>query len=656
MRRNEQPRVLVADVFGRLGRFFPSPSNNGANHANGNGISDSRTPRTTNFNSRVKQNTLPTEENTIKNQECSKELENPVRPVREEGKAPEYRLVTTREELAAVAEDLGKAKGIYLDVETYGQNALDPRHGDIRILTMTRENGVPWILDLKAMGYDLGPVADVLHRLPCVAHNARFDFGFLRAKCGFKPQAAVVCTLMLSRLLNAGTNNGNDLGTALKDNLGVEIPKGMGKSDWGGMILTDEQLAYAAEDVTHLPKLLAALMREIREAGLLDVANMETRLFPVIVGMTARGFAVDVDKLAGIRDRARNEASEAAKLMQARLGPINMASPKQLLKALQGAGHAIESTDNEALQNMADKELAGGIIAYRDAEKLAQQAQSLLEATTDGRIHADYDPTGTATGRFSCRRPNLQNVARGELRDCFIAPPGRALVVCDYSQIELRLAACLANDTKMLEAFREGIDLHAATASIVLDKPMDQVSKEDRQLAKAVNFGLIYGQSAGGLVRYAKTSYGVELGERRAQAIRERFFKAYTGLERWHRISMSNARGGAVMEARTLTNRRRLLPEGDAWPRFTGLVNTPVQGTAADAIKQALILLNKRLPDGAHVIATIHDEIVCECTEADAEAVLATTRKAMLDALGNIAKNCPGEVEGGLGKSWGAAK
>ena len=656
MTRNEKPRVLVADVFGRLGRFFPSPSNNGASHANGNNLSDSRTPRTTNFNSRVMQTPLPTEENTIKNQESPKELENPVRPVRTERNAPAYRLVTSRDEFPAVAEDLGKAKGIYLDVETYGQDALDPRHGDIRILTLSRENGTPWILDLKATGYELGPVGELIRRLPCVAHNARFDFGFLRAKCGLIPQSPVVCTLMLSRLLNAGTNNGNDLGTALKDNTGTEIPKGMGKSDWGGMILTDEQLAYAAEDVTHLPKLLAVLMRKIRLAGLLDVANLETRLFPVIVDMTARGFAVDVDKLAAIKDRARNEASEAAKLMQARLGPINMASPKQLLKALRDAGHAIESTDNEALQNMADKELAGGIIAYRDAEKLAQQAQSLLEASTAGRIHADYDPTGTATGRFSCRRPNLQNVARGELRECFIAPPGRSLVVCDYSQIELRLAACLANDSKMLAAFREGVDLHAATASIVLDKPMDQVTREDRQLAKAVNFGLIYGQSAGGLVRYAKTSYGVELGERRAQAIRERFFKAYTGLERWHRISMTNARGGGVTEARTFTHRRRLLPLGDAWPRFTGLVNTPVQGTAADAIKQALILLNKRLPEGAHVIATIHDEIVCECNEADAEAVLANTRKAMLDALGNIAKNCPGEVEGGCGKSWGAAK
>jgi len=583
------------------------------------------------------------------------DFKTPVRAVREETK-PRYRLVTSHDGLAEVAQDLTESKGIYLDVETYGENALDPRRGEIRTLTLLRERGTPWIIDLKATGYDLGPVASVMARTALCAHNALFDLGFLRAKCGFIPNASVLCTMMMSRLINLGTNNANDLASVLKRHLDITLPKELAKSDWGGLLLLDEQLDYAAADVTHIPNLLRALMHEMKMADLKAPTALESTLLPVIVAMNATGFAVDVPRLEEIKQRAGARASDAAKIMAAKLGGINMASPKQLLQALRDAGHAVESTDNETLQRLKDTELAGGILGYRDAQKLAQQAESLLKAVYEGRIYATFDPTSTRTGRFSCKTPNLQNVARGELRECFIAPPGRSLVVCDYSQVELRLAAFIAKDERMLEAFKQGVDLHAATAAIVLDKTPTDVTKQDRQLAKAVNFGLIYGQSARGLVRYAKSSYGVELSETRAHEIRDRFFRAYTGLARWHKINMDRARGEAFTEVRTLAGRRRLLARGDAWPRFTDLVNTPVQGTAADAIKHALILLQGRLPKGAVIVATIHDEIVVECQDEDAGEVPGLTKTAMLDGIGKVAKDCPVEVEGGIGKTWGTAK
>jgi DNA polymerase-1 len=247
-------------------------------------------------------------------------------------------------------------------------------------------------------------------------------------------------------------------------------------------------------------------------------------------------------------------------------------------------------------------------------------------------------------------------VARGELRECFIAPEGRSLVVCDYSQIELRLAANISNDARMLEMFRRRVDLHSATAAIVLDKPVAEVTKEDRQIAKAVNFGLLYGQSARGLVRYAKTSYGVTLSEDRAREIRERFFGAYIGLSRWHKERLEQARGSEIAEARTLLGRRRLLPQGDAWPRFTTLVNMPVQGTAADGIKKALVLLSHRLPEGARIVATIHDEIVVECPEEIAPTVLGLMRGTMIEGVSSIAGGTLFEVEGGIGATWGQAK
>ena len=574
--------------------------------------------------------------------------ENPPAPVR-------HVYVTSRDMLAEVAKDLAKAdKTLALDLETYGEDALDPRKGEIRTLTVVRRGGTPWIIDLKAIGYDLGPVKQELLKNPLLIHNARFDLGWLAEKLAIRPFG--IDTMALSRLLTAGTNDGNDLGAVLKRHLGIDAPKHLGRSDWGAMMLLDDQLEYAARDVAHLHDLAGKIGSEIKAAGLFNVMTLELQVLQVVRDMTAAGFAVDVDRLKAIKTRASSGASAAAKTLQAKLGPINMASPKQLAKALKDAGHDLQSTDNEALQGMKDKDLAAGIISYREAEKMAQQAQSLLEATHNGRIHADYDPTGTATGRFSCKRPNLQNVARGELRDCFIAPPGKLLVVCDYSQVELRLAAYIAKDERMLNAFRDGIDLHAATAGIVLDKAPADVTKQDRQLAKAVNFGLIYGQSARGLVRYAKSSYGVELSERRANDIRERFFRAYTGLTRWHKVAAQDARGFVSVEARTLLGRRQQLLDGDWWPRFTRLVNTPVQGTAADGMKKALVRLAKALPEGAQVVATVHDEIVVECDEAQAPDVLAKTKTAMIEGMAEIAKDCPIEVEGGTGASWGVAK
>jgi DNA polymerase-1 len=569
-----------------------------------------------------------------------------------------YRYITSRSDLAEVAADLAAAEAspLALDVETYGDNALDPRRGGIRLLAVMRKGGIPWILDLRAIGYDLGPIKAELEQREAIIHNAPFDLGFLRAKCGLRLNATD--TMALSRLLNAGTNEPNGLGAVLKRHLNVEVPKELGRSDWGAMILLDDQLTYAAEDVRHLHDLAEALGNKLRAANLREVALFERELLPVVVDMSATGFAVDEATLRAARDRAKLQAAEAAQLMQTKLGLLNMASPQQLLKALRAAGEEVESTGNEVLQTLKDRELAAGIIAYRDAEKLAQQTDSLLKEVHHGRIHADFDPIGARTGRFSCKRPNLQNVPRGELRKCFAAPAGRALVVCDYSQIELRLAAVIARDERMLEAFRNGTDLHTATAAIVLEKSADAVSKADRQLAKAVNFGLIYGQSPQGLVRYAKTSYGVEMTVQRASTIRDRFFRAYAGLEQWHRRCARDAKAAQSKESRTLLGRRRLLLEGDWWQRFAGLVNTPVQGSAADGIKKALTLLHNhpQRPATANIVATIHDEIVVECDEADAKAVLSLTKRCMLQSMEHIAPGCPVEVEGGIGKSWGEAK
>lgn len=273
----------------------------------------------------------------------------------------------------------------------------------------------------------------------------------------------------------------------------------------------------------------------------------------------------------------------------------------------------------------------------------------------DGRIHAQFKPLGTVAGRFSSADPNLQNVGRGALRSCFRpSDESLVLVVADYSQIELRVAAAIAKDNVMLDAFRSGEDLHRKTAAAVLNKDVEAITKADRQLAKAVNFGLLYGQGAEGLVRYAKTSYGVTLESEQATSIRSAFFKHYTGLSRWHKQAWNKVK--STTEVRTLLGRRRLIrKEASDWEIFTTLVNTPVQGTSADALKIAMVELAPKLaPYNGWMVATVHDELVIECARSSADDVRNLCVEVMVAAANQILKNAvPIEVEAKVCECWG---
>jgi len=187
----------------------------------------------------------------------------------------------------------------------------------------------------------------------------------------------------------------------------------------------------------------------------------------------------------------------------------------------------------------------------------------------------------------------------------------------------------------------------------VLDKPIEDITKEDRQLAKAVNFGLLYGQSAKGLVAYAKKAYGVEMEYDRARAIHGKFFSAYTGLRKWHERSREAA-SKDLKSVRTVSGRVRWLPEGKdtEWIRFVGLLNTPVQGGSADALKQAMVDLADKLPSSASIVSTVHDKLIVECTSDTAEEVKALVETAMLDAVQTMFPGVRFEVEAGICNSW----
>jgi DNA polymerase I-like protein with 3'-5' exonuclease and polymerase domains len=565
---------------------------------------------------------------------------------------------SARSDLARICADLEGAMDIALDLETYGPgrgDALDPWKGEIRLLTLARKDGPLWCLDLRAIGYDLGPLVPILQAATLIAHKATFDLLWLRQKCGLRA-SRVFCTLTAARLLTAGTKPGNDLDKCLERYLGIAPAPDHSRSDWGSMFLTEDQLAYAARDVLHLQALSNKLWGLLEGDQLDVVGRLEFDLVPVIVEMEAAGIAVDKAKLREIETRARSSASDHAGMLRQKLNlpKLNPGSPQQLLEALKAAGIELENTNEETLKAADDGEIIPLIIDYRSAEKLAQQAASLLECVKqDGRIHGRFDPTGTATGRFSSKDPNLQNVRRGELRTGFVPEAGNKLIVADYSQIELRAAAVIAGEKKMIEAYKNGVDLHKQTASEVLNKPLDEVTKQDRQLSKATNFGLLYGQSAPGLVRYAASSYGVQMELDQAEQIRRQFFRTYDRLRQWHGVSHNQADAGA-REVRTVLGRRRLIPEtASEWERFTALVNTPVQGGCADGMKQALVLLAQRLPIEARLISTVHDEVLVEAPEAMANAVCDLVQATMIEAMAALFPQVPIEVEAGSCSNWG---
>ena len=433
------------------------------------------------------------------------------------------RVLPIREQAALgdIAHEMAEADApIALDIETYrangGGGALNPYlpGSEIRLLTICLPGREPWVIDLKAVGYDLGPLGEVLQTGEVVGHNLKFDLLWLRAKCRLNIRK-VFCTLTASRLLTAGMNEPNDLGAVIERHLGFKLPKALGRSDWSSEVLSDEQLAYAANDVRHLHLLRGKLEAACREAGLERVLELEMRLLPAVVDVEAAGFPVDRAKLQQVRDAAEARVREAEAKVQAVFGDrgLNVASHGQLKAGFERLGIKLPNTCAETLSDI-NHDAARLVLEYRGHEKLSQQAVSLLRAVCpDGRIHARFEPTGADTGRFSSRQPNLQNVGRGDLRNAFVAGPGRVLVVADYSQIELRGAAAIANDPAMLDAYHKGEDIHRKTAALVLGKTEDAVTKDDRQLAKAINFGLFYGQQVGGLVRSAKSSYDITITE-----------------------------------------------------------------------------------------------------------------------------------------------
>jgi DNA polymerase-1 len=569
-----------------------------------------------------------------------------------------YTLVRDAAGLEQVMAALDSAAVVAVDVETSG---LDPRRDRVRLLQLATETmSMVFIIDMFSIDTTiLAPMFSVLAGRELVLHNALFDLCFLW-RLGLRP-GRVTDLMTLSRLLTAGTREGNSLADLTARELGISLAKEEQKSDWTGD-LSPEQLAYAALDARVTLDLRGPIMAKIKAANLDTVAAIEMRAVPAFVWLACAGAPFD----AGAWERLAEEAEAAVKELEARLNaaapardggkPWNWRSWQQVKAAFALLGINLPSTGDAVLAAV-DHPLAALLREHRRAAQLVKAFGRKWAGFPDGgRIHAGWVQLGTDAGRSSCKGPNLQQVPRdARYRRCFVAPPGRALVKADYGQLQLRIAAKLSGEKRMLAAFRDGADLHALTAQNVTGKA--DVSKEDRQLAKALNFGLLFSMGARRLQEYVRQEYGQALTRAEARHYRDTFFQVYPGLRAWHNsawreqfaVQLGNRPPG---ESRTFLGRRRLF---DAKTPLTFRLNSPVQGAEADGAVLAMALLWERRHEcpGAVPVLFVHDEIVVECDAGQVQMVAAWLRQAMIDGMTGILDPVPVEVEVSAGPSWG---
>ena len=400
--------------------------------------------------------------------------------------------------------------------------------------------------------------------------------------------------------------------------------------------------------------------------------TIEQPLVPVLFRMERTGVLVDRELLKRQSAELAARMLELVSLAHAEAGgPFNVDSPKQLQEILFGklAIPVIRKTPTGQPSTAEDvlEELAASyalprlILDYRGVAKLKSTYTDKLPEQIDphtGRIHTSYHQAVAATGRLSSTDPNLQNIPirtpeGRRIRQAFVAPPGCSLIAADYSQIELRIMAHLSGDKGLLDAFAEDRDVHQATAAEVFGLPLDAVSPEQRRSAKAINFGLIYGMSAFGLARQ------LGIGRTEAQKYVDRYFERYPGVKRYMDETKQRARDAGYVE--TIFGRRLYLPDiqsrNQALRQYAerSAINAPMQGSAADIIKRAMIEVDAWLQTSglpARLIMQVHDELILEAADAAADTVAAQLGRLMSQAA-ELA--VPLKVDVGMGRNWDVA-
>lgn len=582
---------------------------------------------------------------------------------------PTVYVARTVDAAASALVSLEHAEWVGFDVETAPaasqgsqryRPGLDPYLSQIRLLQLSTPTEA-YVLDTHAVSPELWLWWIQSHAPRIIAHNGRFDLSHLQHAGIFVPR--VWDTMIADQLLRVGESGGSSLADVSERYLGRKLDKTLQTSDFGGDLSMD-QLTYAARDAAILPLLHQALGPRLVKHGLKRAALLEFEAVPAFAMLSRSGFVLNQDRWSELTTKAEEDlARTEAELYKVLPSPaqqgtlfgepersLNLMSPAQVKASLALLGIHLESTNEHYLRSV-DHPVTKLLLHHRE---VSQVLKMFLRPLPDqvhpitGRIHAEYWQMAAASGRTASSNPNMQQIPHAkEIRGCFGAAQNRALVIADYSQVELRIAAELSGDVKMIDAFRCGEDVHRQTAALVTGKAPQDVTKAERQLAKAVNFGIVYGMGAGGLVAYAHDTYGVSMTLEEATMFRTRYLDNYAGVAAWHWKQLSKARkqGGT----RTLSGRWRPLPE----PTVSSATNSPTQGTGADILKCALALIAPvAYRNSWNLVAEVHDEIAIEAPAHQAEEAKEALSKAMAEAGKRFLHRVPVEAEAKVVATW----
>ena len=596
-----------------------------------------------------------------------------------------YIIANSPELVMRLAQELRDAMVFSFDTETTG---LD-RISDVPIgISISTKSGSGWYVPLlpkhltswttpEFIKEQLAPAFADSNKLK-IAHNLKFDLQMFR-NAGIRIKGPFGDTMLASYVLNPlSKEHGLDF-CAMESLQFKKIPTTALMGPKYETPMADVPLEtlsiYACEDADIVFRLNERYTELLRECGLTSVyEKIEIPLVPVLASMEQAGVYIDADALSEISMKLDKRAKELEQVVYAEAGEtFNINSPKQLQVILfeklalhQKLGltrikktKTGFSTDVSVLESMDEHPLPRAILEFRTVTKLKNtyvDALPQLMNPKSGRIHTNFHQTGTSTGRLSSSDPNLQNIpirkeAGREIRKAFTASaPDRLIISADYSQIELRLLAHIADDEGLKSAFASGQDIHTATACRIFGVTADQVTPDLRSNAKAINFGIIYGMGPQRLAR----DTGVSMSE--AKTFIEKYFDGFPRIRAY--IESAKAKARDTGYSVTMTGRRRPIPEIHSKDRGVMIngenmaVNSPIQGSAADLVKLAMIETQQRLEASgldAQMLLQVHDELVFECHDSDKHAVMTLVKDAMEHAM---TLSVPLKVEIGAGKNW----
>ena len=582
-----------------------------------------------------------------------------------------FMLVQTSRQLEDLVRRLEKAPRIVLDTET---NSLDQLTAELAGLSICIDERTAWYIpcghrdDVGKLLPDQLPLDQITKalrpllekpELPKIGHNLKFDWSILSAahNGGIILAGPLYDTMIGAWLIDPGRRSYklDDLCLDLDVRMTsfAEVTGGDKRDDSFTRVALEQAKNYSCEDVYGTLLLFKNQQPQLKEAGLWDLFHeIECPLIPIIAKMEADGISVDISLLEELSVEFGKKLLELEKDIHRLAGrEFNINSPQQLgeilfdeLKLPKGrktkTGY---STDVKVLERLAQHhDLPGFILSYRNLAKLKSTYVDKLSQLTharDGRIHTSFNQCGTATGRLSSSSPNLQNIPiRTEdgqrIRAAFVAAPGCTLLSGDYSQIDLRVLAHYSKDQALLEAFHAGEDIHNRTAAEIFFVSPQLITPEMRRVAKTINFGIVYGMSSFGL------SSQLNISRKEAQTFIDRYFAHYKGIKNFMESIVEKARKDGYVT--TLLGRRRILPDIQQKNRTRRefaertAINTPVQGTAADIIKLAMLKVDQELDRqelDAKMILQVHDELVLEIPEKEIKASIKLLKSAMENVI-----------------------